>query len=1285
MNTRKQVAKRIQSALLVSVFLVQQLLSVTAITTLVQPAQVFAAEDPKVEVAFDATESTLSFAVHPADSVDYELSYSSQDDQKELVLGTKEADNGTVFVELYVGTCSSNVCTPHTLRSGELKLIIEHDGKVQERTTSFTTANDVLWLKEGETYTTFSPVELDKEYRAPQNEKVVLTFTKLPKVAGSISFTEIKLSAQQKLVTNALSDTAYDITSDMRNGEFEYSLTLPLPENVDGNVAVKVAETPLPEDLKSAEKIGGEAIDVNDQLSTLNIKTLNHFTTFVIVDTTPVTSNMQVVTPSSTNWTSVQQNGATGTFTLGPGGPGSLGTGSYSMKLGMSGENKSTLGAPNVYNGQALVDLIALSYSFYIVSPGTPTSSAEEHLAPSLNLMLDLNGDNVYDQSLVYEPCYADPLSCSVNFRDNTWRSVDALTGLGWSYTGDIIGGAAQYQTLSYYLSLPEFADATLLSPASNQSALQIVAGQDSVGLPWNEYFEAQVDNVSIGFNSSIDIFDFEPGGLAAPLFWVEEQTSNIVLNWDSVPSATSYNVYRSTLAGGGFTQINGAPIVDNSYTDSSVTTGTAYYYKVTTVGSILESQLGNITPKYARALDFVIDDDSWQADMGATGTVSSTGLWNRFAVSVAPGLDSSAPEVLQHAVGGDVYSTGLTASGQTYSWTTSSALNGTYEVFAQYICDPSRGTARYRVYSGAVQVGSDVLRAQNVTASGTACGSQSSGNTESEWVSLGNFLLHDQARVEVVADLTQDYILADAVGFREVVSTSSDSLLICKEDASSLRLAGWTMYLSDDQGPSHTFTDVEVQSDQGYSFLNLLAGNYVVQVQGYYQYGDTAMIADAGYTYRPEYIPCTNTPGQPNPWVSNSIPCVSDILSVRLNDALPSWGQFNNSHVYQTVVSHPGGDFKVSITDNNYVDNNNSTTEPMRFFVYRVLDSGVTSDVLNGCAQFSNVQPGGYAIYEAMQSGWQRAASVVNDTVPTNGLISVVGGLQEFVFVNELVSPTPSPSSVVSPSPSVSPSASALSGGNGGSGNAGPVANNAQPPVCSAISPSGAPVVSIVETGVNTITLSWSSVSPVTHYGLYFRRNSDGAEYGATNIGNVNSYTVTNLSGQAAYTFELFGVNDCAPGPRGQVSSGIVGGAILTGRPTGPAGQVLGQSTESPSPTPTLTPSPSSETSNTPQILGTSDSSCTDSGWWWSPLVAYAIIVVVMAFVQSNNAVLRRTVALLGFGITAVSLYYWKCQTWPWIIGTGIGGAIVELFTTFLLSDDETEQEPLATATKQD
>jgi carboxypeptidase family protein len=63
------------------------------------------------------------------------------------------------------------------------------------------------------------------------------------------------------------------------------------------------------------------------------------------------------------------------------------------------------------------------------------------------------------------------------------------------------------------------------------------------------------------------------------------QQTHSVELSWNSSTSVvTGYNVYRSTVSGGGFTKINASLITLLSYTDSSVQSGKTYYYVTTAV-----------------------------------------------------------------------------------------------------------------------------------------------------------------------------------------------------------------------------------------------------------------------------------------------------------------------------------------------------------------------------------------------------------------------------------------------------------------------------------------------------------------------------------------------------------------------------------------------------------------------------------------------------------------------------------------------------------------------------
>jgi fibronectin type 3 domain-containing protein len=56
-------------------------------------------------------------------------------------------------------------------------------------------------------------------------------------------------------------------------------------------------------------------------------------------------------------------------------------------------------------------------------------------------------------------------------------------------------------------------------------------------------------------------------------------------LSWTASTSVVSgYNVYRSAVSGGPYTKVNSSLIVTTSYTDSTVQSGTTYFYVVTSV-----------------------------------------------------------------------------------------------------------------------------------------------------------------------------------------------------------------------------------------------------------------------------------------------------------------------------------------------------------------------------------------------------------------------------------------------------------------------------------------------------------------------------------------------------------------------------------------------------------------------------------------------------------------------------------------------------------------------------
>jgi fibronectin type 3 domain-containing protein len=60
-------------------------------------------------------------------------------------------------------------------------------------------------------------------------------------------------------------------------------------------------------------------------------------------------------------------------------------------------------------------------------------------------------------------------------------------------------------------------------------------------------------------------------------------------LSWTAAADAVGYNIYRSTTSGGAYTMINTSLDGTTAYTDSTVVSGTTYYYVATSVNASSE------------------------------------------------------------------------------------------------------------------------------------------------------------------------------------------------------------------------------------------------------------------------------------------------------------------------------------------------------------------------------------------------------------------------------------------------------------------------------------------------------------------------------------------------------------------------------------------------------------------------------------------------------------------------------------------------------------------------
>jgi parallel beta-helix repeat protein len=115
-----------------------------------------------------------------------------------------------------------------------------------------------------------------RQYTYPDNQDVRVMFTSISE-EGDLTIEKITLSEDEKIELNTVDDYAWEITSSMSNGSFEYNLTLP---NTSGSTDIELKYT---EDGEVYESI--DDVVVNEGV--IYVEKLDHFTTFVVVSQQP--------------------------------------------------------------------------------------------------------------------------------------------------------------------------------------------------------------------------------------------------------------------------------------------------------------------------------------------------------------------------------------------------------------------------------------------------------------------------------------------------------------------------------------------------------------------------------------------------------------------------------------------------------------------------------------------------------------------------------------------------------------------------------------------------------------------------------------------------------------------------------------------------------------------------------------------------------------------------------------------------------------------------------------
>jgi len=140
---------------------------------------------------------------------------------------------------------------------------------------------------------------------------------------------------------------------------------------------------------------------------------------------------------------------------------------------------------------------------------------------------------------------------------------------------------------------------------------------------------------------------------------------AQVSLTWTTSSGATSYNIYRSTTSGAETLLASG--VSSTSYTDSSVSNGTTYYYKVAALNaggtSPLSSEVSATPQVPAPAAPTNLTATAGNAQVSLTWTASSGAT----SYNVYRSTSSGAETLLASAVSGTSYSDSSVTNGTTY------------------------------------------------------------------------------------------------------------------------------------------------------------------------------------------------------------------------------------------------------------------------------------------------------------------------------------------------------------------------------------------------------------------------------------------------------------------------------------------------------------------------------------------------------------------------------------------------------------------------------------------
>lgn len=294
------------------------------------------------------------------------------------------------------------------------------------------------------------------------------------------------------------------------------------------------------------------------------------------------------------------------------------------------------------------------------------------------------------------------------------WQDVVNLyssSGISWSIWTYKAGGNATegsgnwnnnwglYQP-NQSVSVPS---TTIPTPSIGSSASSTIQS-DWAGLTTSNYFvlNTNISNAVIGGNP--------PAPSAPSNLTVSGGNAQASLAWNASAGAATYNVYRGTSAGGESSTAIATGLTGTSYTNTGLTNGATYYYKVAAVNSAGTSSMSNevsVTPSapvekpYSgtpAAIPGTVYADTYDTGgqglaYNATSTNGSDNGWRTTGdgIDLEPCSDSTTN-------GADM---GWTASGQWFRYTVNVSTAGAYTVAFRVSSGASGGTLHLQNAAG--------------------------------------------------------------------------------------------------------------------------------------------------------------------------------------------------------------------------------------------------------------------------------------------------------------------------------------------------------------------------------------------------------------------------------------------------------------------------------------------------------------------------------------------------------------------------------------------------------